>query len=52
MLFDFGSSYTLTSCEFVLRLDVMIENLGFDLIVTMSALVNTTLCGIGIPVDI
>lgn len=43
---------SITSCKFVLRLDVMIEDLGFDFIVTMSALVTTTLCVIVIPVDI
>lgn len=35
---------SITSCKFVLRLDVMIEDLGFDFIMTMSALVTTTLC--------
>lgn len=46
MLFDFGSTLTVISCEFALRLGVVINDLEFDLIVTMPTglVVTTTLC--------
>lgn len=34
MLFDIGITHTFISCKFVPKLGVMIEDLGFDLIVT------------------
>lgn len=54
MLFDFGSTHTVISCEFVLRLGVVIDDLGFDLIVTMltGLVVTTILCVGGIVVVI